>query len=120
MFLPEHYQCASPREQSVSIAGCWAVSLSAIVVDMQARFYLMDPEGLNSIVQSSLATAAQSPGSSSETNTTLIISNIIEGLAERYPNVAISKDFKDKSNWVFNNAGGAMGSMFIIHASITE
>ena len=36
-------------------------------------------------------------------------------LAERYPGHIRTDD-----EWVFNNAGGAMGSMTVLHASITE
>jgi hypothetical protein len=36
-----------------------------------------------------------------------------------YPNTRTSIN-TDSSEWVFNNAGGAMGAMYVIHASITE
>jgi C-8 sterol isomerase len=44
----------------------------------------------------------------------------MEKLTTAYPNAGFQVDFKDTSEWVFNNAAGAMGSMYIIHASITE
>jgi hypothetical protein len=53
-------------------------------------------------------------------NTTLLISTLIDQLIEDHPQALFAKDFQNPSEWVFNNAGGAMGSMFIIHASITE
>lgn len=79
----------------------------------------MDPAGLDSVFQSSLVSAAAA-NATPATNATVIVESLLEGLVKRYPNVKFATDFKDKSNWVFNNAGGAMGSMFIIHASITE
>lgn len=51
---------------------------------------------------------------------TQMIGHITSTLAERHPEYTINTDFENPANWVFNNAGGAMGSMFIIHASITE
>eukprot|EP01135_Chromosphaera_perkinsii_P003043 Nk52_evm25s233 gene=Nk52_evmTU25s233 len=43
------------------------------------------------------------------------ITLIVEKLSEKYPG-----HVNNDQVWVFNNAGGAMGAMYIIHASITE
>jgi C-8 sterol isomerase len=48
-----------------------------------------------------------------------MISHIIANLTSTYPNTRLSLN-TDSSEWVFNNAGGAMGAMYVIHASITE
>jgi len=48
-------------------------------------------------------------------NTRGVVEYIVAELSERNPaHVNLDED------WVFNNAGGAMGAMYIIHASVTE
>ena len=44
-----------------------------------------------------------------------MIGEIRRQLAERYPGHILEHD-----DWIFNNAGGAMGQMLVLHASITE
>lgn len=48
-----------------------------------------------------------------------MINYIVSNLTETYPSNVIALN-TDSSEWMFNNAGGAMGAMYIIHASITE
>ncbi|KAI0316213.1 C-8 sterol isomerase [Amylostereum chailletii] len=78
---------------------------------IKERWYVFDPPFLHELAQSAIAA---SPG-----NTAGMIDHIVANLTETYPSSVIKLN-PDNSEWVFNNAGGAMGAMYIIHASITE
>ncbi|KAF9464288.1 ERG2/sigma1 receptor-like protein, partial [Collybia nuda] len=75
------------------------------------RWYVFDPTSLHELAKDAIAF--------SPNNTAGMIEHIVANLTATYPSTAISIN-TDSSEWVFNNAGGAMGAMYIIHASITE
>jgi C-8 sterol isomerase len=49
-------------------------------------------------------------------DTTAMVDYIVQELYEKHPNM-INPRHDDPKEWMFNNHGGAMGSMYIIHAS---
>jgi C-8 sterol isomerase len=79
------------------------------------RWYVFDPVHLHELQLSAL--------SASPNDTSGMISHILANLTATYANsnsrVSINTN-TNSSEWVFNNAGGAMGAMYVIHASITE
>jgi len=75
------------------------------------RWYVFDPVHLHELQLSALA--------ASPNDTAGMISHILANLTDTYPSTRLSIN-TNSSEWVFNNAGGAMGAMYVIHASITE
>jgi len=98
----------------------WATRLTALLLfvatcgwlDMiKHRWYVFDPTSLHELAKAAIG--------ASPNNTAGMIEHIVTNLTATYPSTQI-KINTDSSEWVFNNAGGAMGAMYIIHASITE
>lgn len=90
----------------------------------KSNWYIFNPTDMNNLFQEALT---KYPNSTAAT-----INHIVTSLQAKHGSKHITASpFPDEisiasgispypSEWVFNNAGGAMGSMYIIHASITE
>ncbi|KAG1869955.1 ERG2/sigma1 receptor-like protein [Suillus subluteus] len=78
------------------------------------RWYVLEPKFLHELAQEAVLVSPNDPQG--------MITHILTNLTSTYPQLdspAISLNM-NASEWVFSNAGGAMGAMYIIHASITE
>ncbi|EXJ62334.1 hypothetical protein A1O7_02768 [Cladophialophora yegresii CBS 114405] len=119
-----------------NIAWRWSISLLTLALlaglyswadSVKSKWYIFDHVDLQKLVDQSLALYPNS--------TAGVVHNIVSTLREIHGPVLIGVDpfpGADPSKhdispvspypgqWMFNNAGGAMGSMYIIHASITE
>jgi C-8 sterol isomerase len=71
-------------------------------------FYIFKIDGLNDLAQRGLKAHGN--------DTRAVVNYIVSELAELHPN-HINPQHDVAEEWVFNNAGGAMGGMYIIHAS---
>ncbi|KAL3427016.1 c-8 sterol isomerase [Phlyctema vagabunda] len=107
------------QQQNRSSGWFWKLSVLAVVfalltpiyLYLDARlesFYIFSPDKLHDL---SLR-AIDAHGN----DTRAIVSYIVSELSEKIPGGYVNLD----EEWIFNNAGGAMGAMYIIHASITE
>lgn len=85
------------------------------IVFWQSRFYVFDPARVHLIAKTAV--------SANHSSTQALMEDIFTRLRAEHPSISRtlnSHEITDKSEWMFNNAGGAMGSMFILHASVTE
>ncbi len=66
--------------------------------------YIFDPDILHEVIKGAIGQPMEA-----------VVDQIVRDLDERYPG-----HIRSDTGWVFNNAGGAMGAMRLLHASITE
>jgi len=91
----------------LTIIGLLVGLLSSLVYYVEKNldsFYLFEPAHLHDLAKRSIA--------SNGNDTRAIVRDIVAELRERVP-AHVSKT----EDWFFNNAGGAMGGVYIIHAS---
>ncbi|KAM7223424.1 C-8 sterol isomerase [Rhypophila decipiens] len=73
------------------------------------KFYIFETDHLHDLAKRGIAAHGN--------DTRAIVKYIVDELSDR---TSTTKHINHDEEWVFNNAGGAMGAMYIIHASITE
>ncbi|PYH44323.1 C-8 sterol isomerase ERG2 [Aspergillus saccharolyticus JOP 1030-1] len=97
--------------RAISFAVALLALFSGLYNYLNARleqFYIFDPTHLHDLSTRAIAAHGN--------DTRAVVNYIVSELDEKIPGTHINHD----EEWVFNNAGGAMGAMYIIHASITE
>ncbi|KAH3667875.1 hypothetical protein WICMUC_005153 [Wickerhamomyces mucosus] len=95
----------------VSILVGFYFVLDFLFYNWLPKNYVFDPVTLNKISNKVLKNHP-------EKNTTAILEDVAKELQAHYGQDLIN-DFNNE-DWFFNNAGGAMGSVYILHASISE
>lgn len=78
------------------------------------QHYIFNPQTVNEICNGVLAQYKDQPDYEVES----LLTDVRDALAEHYGDKYINEYLNE--NWVFNNAGGAMGQMIILHASVSE
>ncbi|KAJ7896253.1 C-8 sterol isomerase [Mycena olivaceomarginata] len=87
------------------------IGLGAWLDRIKDRWYVFNPAELNALSQAAIA--------ASPNDTAGMIQHIVTNLTATYPATTVHIN-TDSSEWLLNNAGGAMGALYIIHASVTE
>lgn len=69
------------------------------------KFYIFDPASLHELSKHAIAAHGN--------DTRAVVAQIVDDLSAALPGGYVNRD----EEWIFNNAGGAMGAMWILHAS---
>lgn len=105
-------ETSSPPQKSwsstLTILAVIIALLSALFYYLDSHlewFYILNPAGLHDLSLRAIGAHGN--------DTRAVVSFIVSELSERLPGGYVNLD----EEWIFNNAGGAMGAMYIIHAS---
>jgi C-8 sterol isomerase len=71
------------------------------------RFYIFDPPTLHDLSQRAIAAHGN--------DTSKVVGFVVDELGRRHGELVNLRE-----EWIFNNAGGAMGAMWILHASMSR
>ncbi|KAI1798948.1 ERG2 and sigma1 receptor-like protein [Daldinia bambusicola] len=115
---------STPPAPKASSSGCLVKLLTIIgvligifapiayVLDQNVeKFYIFSLEELQDVSSRAIKTHGN--------DTAKIVDYIVAELYEKYP-AHVNPKWNVTEEWMFNNAGGAMGAMYLIHSSITE
>ena len=95
--------------QPLSILALLTALFSILIYNLESRltdFYIFEPSALHNLS----IRAIDAHGN----DTRSVVNYIVSELSEKLPGGYVNLD----EEWIFNNAGGAMGAMYIIHASM--
>jgi C-8 sterol isomerase len=93
---------------SLTILAAITVLLSALVYYLDSHledFYIFTPPQLHDLSLRAIGAHGN--------DTRAVVAYIVGELSDKLPGGYVNLD----EEWIFNNAGGAMGAMYIIHAS---
>ena len=99
--------CCSSKWLKIFFVVSLLLSVFIGLDQIKERFYIFDQAVLEKVAQENIAKYPN--------DTRALMHGIASDLDREYPG-----HVELKEEWVFNNAGGAMGSMWILHGSITE
>jgi C-8 sterol isomerase len=108
---PSGCGCRCFSFRNLSILAIFLALFSAVYSYLDARldqFYIFDPEHLHDLSQRAIKTHGE--------DTRSIVNFIVSELETKVGTEHLNLE----EEWVFNNAGGAMGAMYIIHASMSN
>ena len=108
----------SQKTSQLSYKRTWRVTLTSIAIILallSALFYFLDShlESFYIFNPSDLHDLSLRAINAHGNDTRSIVGFIVQELSEKLPGGYVNLD----EEWIFNNAGGAMGAMYIIHAS---
>ena len=103
--------CSCSLTKILTIVAVLVGLLSPIIYLLEQnleRFYFLDMDELKDLTERAITAHPN--------DTAAIVSFLATELHEKYPD-KINPHHDDPNEWFFNNAGGAMGSMYIMHSS---